>query len=212
MPVSKIESLGKNRARGLWYINEAEPDLSFLSFESCPEDIVHLHKRLEWLAGRALLRALVESLELPYEGIRKDEFGKPFLKSLPHFISLSHSYPYVAAQIDLFQSVGIDVEQPKEKLMQIGPRVLAPEEWTDANGQLVKLCIYWCAKEALYKIYGKRNLHFSDHLQILPFQLSNFGTLTGKINLPPNENTVRLQYQVTDDYVLVYTGNQPKDL
>ena len=30
-------------------------------------------------------------------------------------ISLTHSFPYVAAQIDKQQSVGIDLEQPKEK-------------------------------------------------------------------------------------------------
>lgn len=210
MPVSKIESLGKTSAWGLWNINEAEPDLSFLSFETCPEDVVHMHKRLEWLAGRALLRALVEYLDLPYSGIRKDEFGKPFLKSLPHYVSLSHSYPYVAAQIDQFQSVGIDVEQPKEKLKQIGPRVFSPEELADANNQLAKLCVYWCAKETLYKIYGRRNLLFSDHLRILPFQLSDAGMLTGKILFPEKETAVNLKYHVTDEYVLVYTANQPK--
>ena len=212
MPVSKIESLGENRAWGLWNINETELDLSFLSFETCPEDVVHVHKRLEWLAGRALIRALVEHLDLPYSGIRKDEFGKPYLKTLPHYISLSHSYPYVAAQIDQFQSVGIDVEQPKEKLRQIGPRVFSPDEFSDAKGILAKLCVYWCAKEALYKIYGKRNLLFSDNLRVLPFELSDTGLLNGKILIPENETTVQLQYLVTNDYVLVYTANQPKAL
>lgn len=205
MPLSKIETLGTERAWGLWLIGEAEPDLSFLSFESCPEDVIHPQKRLEWLAGRALVRTLVEKLNLPYDGIRKDEFGKPFLKTHPHSISLSHSFPYVAAQIDRTQSVGIDVEQPKEKLKQVGPRVLTPEEVADAKGNITKLCIYWCAKEALYKIHGRRNLMFSDHLLVDPFPLSAAGTVNGKIQLSGNNTQVLLGYLVTQDYVLVYT-------
>lgn len=205
MPLSKIETLGKESVWGLWNIEETEPDLSFLAFESCPEDIVHQQKRLEWLAGRALIRTLVERIELTYDGLRKDEFGKPFLKTHPHSISLSHSYPFVAAQIDASHSVGIDVEQVKEKLKQVGPRVLAPEEFADAQGDVVKLCVYWCAKEALYKIYGKRNLLFSDHLRIQPFVRGTTGSLTGEINVSPVKMNVRLGYRVTPEYVLVYT-------
>ena len=208
MPLSKIEPLGPDQAWGLWYINEAEPDLSFLSFESCPDDVAHPQKRLEWLAGRALVRALVEHLKLPYDGIKKDEFGKPSLKTHSHSISLSHSFPYVAAQIDSSHSVGIDVEQAKEKLRQVGPRVLTPEEVADANEDLTKLCIYWCAKEALYKIHGRRNLMFTDHLRIQPFQLAQAGTINGQIQVLPTKMNVKLGYRVTEEYVLVYTENQ----
>ncbi len=208
MPLSKIETLGKGQAWGLWNIDEPEPDLSYLSFETCPDDIIHPQKRLEWLGGRALIRTLVEHINLPYEGVRKDEFGKPFLKTHAHSISLSHSYPIVAAQIDVLQPVGIDVEQAKEKLRQVGPRVLAPEELDDAQGDLIKLCIYWCAKEALYKIYGRRNVLFSDHLRIQPFALSEAGILTGLISVLPLKTTVRLGYRVTNDYVVVYTEKQ----
>lgn len=205
MPLSKIETLGTDSAWALWNIGETEPDLSYVSFESCPEDIVHPQKRLEWLAGRALIKTLVEYLHLSYEGIRKDEFGKPFLKIHPHAISLSHSFPYVAAQIDRSQSVGIDVEQVKEKLLHVGPRVLAPTEVADAQGDVVKLCIYWCAKEALYKIYGKRNVLFSDHLRIQPFERNASGNLRGEIDISPTKMNVRLGYHVTPEYVVVYT-------
>jgi phosphopantetheinyl transferase len=208
MPLLKIESLGPEQAWGLWLINEAEPDLSFLSFETCPDEVTHSQKRLEWLAGRALLRSLVEHLKLPYEGIKKDEFGKPFLKSHPHSISLSHSFPYVAAQIDRSHSVGIDVEQAKEKLRQVGPRVLTAEEVADANQDLTKLCIYWCAKEALYKIHGRKNLMFTDHLRVQPFKLALAGTINGQIQLPPEKVNVKLGYRVTEEYVLVYTEKQ----
>lgn len=208
MPLSKIETMGPQGAWGLWFISEDEADLSYLSYESSPEDIIHPQKRLEYLAGRALIKTLVESLHLAYEGIRKDEFGKPFLKVHPHAISLSHSYPYVAAQIDRYMPVGIDVEQVKEKLRQVGPRILSAGEVADAGDSLVKLCIYWCAKESLYKIYGKRNLLFSDHLKIQPYPLKEAGSLRGTIDAGPEPMHVRLEYQVTKEYVIVYTDTR----
>lgn len=204
MPLSKIETTGPESAWGLWLITEEESDLSYASFETCPDEIIHPQKRLEYLAGRALMKALTESIGLTYEGVRKDEFGKPFLKSYPHQISLSHSYPYVAAQVDRNRPVGIDVEQIKEKLRQVGPRVLSPRELADADDSLVKLCIYWCAKEALYKIHGKRNVLFGDHLLVEPFALAESGSLRARIEVAP-EAQVPLRYYVTKAYVLVYT-------
>lgn len=204
MPLSKLEITGPQSAWGLWDITEDEPDLSYLSYESCPDEIIHPQKRLEYLAGRALMRALVESVHLTYEGVRKDEYGKPFLKSHPHQISLSHSFPFVAAQIDRDQPVGIDVEQIKEKLRQVGPRVLSPGEMADAADNLVKLCIYWCAKEALYKIHGKRNVLFGDHLLVEPFELAESGSLSARIDIPPVKY-IALKYHVTKGCVWVYT-------
>lgn len=205
MPLSKIETIGKGSAWGLWEIAETEPSLSYLSMESCPEDITHPQKRLEWLAGRALVKSLAEHVGLTYEGIQKDEFGKPSLKMHPCPISLSHSYPYVAAQIDSRQSVGIDLEQIKEKLRQVGPRVLSAEEFDDAGGDLVKLCVYWCAKEALYKIHGIRNILFTDHLRVHPFELAAEGRLHGVIDVDNALRAVWLGFRVTQEYVIVYT-------
>lgn len=205
MPLSKIQSLGKQQCWALWHITETEEALSFLSMESCPEDIINSQKRLEWLAARALIKSMLEDAGLEYYGLRKDEFGKPFLKKHQHQISLSHSFPYVAAQLDGGTPVGIDLEQPKEKLKAIAHRVFSPEEVADAGDNIIKLCIYWCAKETLYKIYGKKNLMFTDHLKVSPFVLADTGTMTGKILFEGNEPAVRLGYLVEQDFVLVYT-------
>ena len=57
---------------------------------------------MEWLAGRALLKHLSKIFGVEYRGTVKNQFGKPFLAGHPHHISLSHSFPMVAAQIDAF--------------------------------------------------------------------------------------------------------------
>ncbi len=206
MPVSKIEWTNEQSGWALWHITELEEALALqLTPEVCPKDIVSKLKRLEWMAGRILIRTLVEKAGLSYKGFYKDEFGKPFLKNHPHHISLSHSYPHVAAQIDRAHPVGIDVEQPKEKLLKIAHRVLSKLEETDAGNNIQKNCVYWCAKEALYKIYGKRGLSFSENLNVYPFELKRSGSLIGKISAGNKGQLINLEYALEDEFVLVYT-------
>lgn len=206
-PSSRDASAGQrsDSAWGLWEIAETEQELGFIAMESCPDEIIAPSKRREFLAGRALIKSLVEKTGGEYTGIRKDEHGKPYLKDRKHAISLSHSSPYVAAQIHLGGSVGIDIEQPKEKLLRVASRVLSNEEEKDAGTDIVKHCVYWCAKEAMYKIHGKRGLHFSNQLNLDPFELKKSGNLTGYIRADGIQTVVSLGYLVKEDYVLVYT-------
>lgn len=205
MPLLKIQKDDAQSGWGLWFISESESELSLISGEVADAAVVSAAKRLEWLAGRALLKSLVEHCGLEFYGIRKNEFGKPLLNRLPHQISLSHSYPYVAAQIDPNISVGIDLEQPKSKLLNIAPRVLSPREFTDAGTDVIKHCVYWCAKEALYKSYGKRGLYFAEHLIIEPFVLMRSGVLSGWVKVNGYQQQLPLRYSIQPDYVLVCT-------
>ena len=134
MPLEKIKA-EQNRCWGLWKVEEDEPTLAanLESVETIPTAMTNPQKRLEWVSGRILVKALMARLGLTYHGIEKDEFGKPFPKSSSYQLSLSHSYPYVAALLDLKGAVGIDLEQPKEKLLRIAPRVLHTEELKDAG-------------------------------------------------------------------------------
>jgi 4'-phosphopantetheinyl transferase len=206
MPLLKFNSLGNGQAWAIWQITETEEDLSRQAMERCPDDIVNSNKRLEWIAARALVKTLMEQMGYEYRGLGKDEFGKPLLQKDPRHISLSHSYPFVMSQIDNIHDVGVDLEQPKEKLRIVASRVFHPAEVSDAANDLVKLCIYWCAKEALYKIHGKKNLLFADHLRVEPFTLSTGGYLLGRILFNEKETIVHLQYLVEREYVIVYTA------
>jgi phosphopantetheinyl transferase len=205
MPLQELHS-SKWGSIALWHITEDEATLEKqLLNDNCPADIVSPQKRLEWISGRILIQHLAVSANIPFHGIRKDEFGKPFLKKSNHHISLSHSYPYVAAQIHPDRSVGIDIEQPKQKLLKIAPRILDAIELKDAGTDIVKHCIYWCAKEALYKVYGKRGLLFTNHLHVKPFGLGESGELKGWIDANESQSFVDLCYIATKDYVLVHS-------
>src|SRR5687767_2803959 len=135
MPLQKLEFQPEKRAWGIWKITEDEQSLlnQVIDYESISDTITHHEKRLEFIAGRVLARNLLEALGRPFEGVVKDVYGKPFFKQNTFQLSLSHSYPYVAALTDVSQAVGIDLEQVKKKLLKIGPRVLHPSEQQDAG-------------------------------------------------------------------------------
>lgn len=207
MPLSELKETNVEKV-ALWHITEdAAYFLKHSGPDPLPADIINERKKLEWLSGRMLIRHLVESLGIQYKGLIKDQFGKPYLRDHPHQISLSHSFPYVAAQISQYNAVGIDIEQPTEKLFHIGPRVLDPFELNDAGQNMVKHCVYWCAKEALYKLYGKRGLLFTHHLKVDPFELSTKGDLLGRVEFDTIAIFAELHYIVQPDYVLVFSKN-----
>lgn len=206
MPVFHI-SRSSASLWGIWQIAEDESTLaSALGNEQVPADITNPLKRLEYLSVRLLLKTLLTEWSLPYNGLRKDKFGKPFLIDIDAHISLSHSYPYVAAILHRDKNVGIDLEQPKSKLLRIAPRVLSGEELADAGDDLTKHCIYWCAKESLVKIYGQKDLVFCDHLRVNPFELQPQGDIMGHIIANNTETPIPLSYLVFESFVLVVSA------
>ena len=183
--------------------------------------IAHPGQRLEWLACRVALKTLVESRGQTYTCIWKDEFGKPHLCHLPGestetsdrrgdstapadrrgdstapadrrgHISLSHTPGWATAVWHQTRPVGLDIEPIRDQFTRVVPRVLSPSEITDANGQPDRLAVYWCAKEALYKLYGKRHLTFREHLLVDPFP-TGATLLTGHVRLHDHQETLQI--------------------
>ncbi len=209
MPLTKIEQITASRSIALWSINETEVEL-LKQLNPADEErnkllaFKHETKRLEWLSARLVVRKLASHMSIDYDGIFKNENGKPILKNASAELSISHSYPYVAAVIDYHLDVGIDIEQPKEKLKLIAHKFSSKKELEYSKNDITKLCVIWSAKEALYKIYSKKGLVFNDHMFIEPFELSSHGTITGHLNVTDCQKKYKLDYHVVGDYVLVY--------
>lgn len=166
-------------------------------------DLDHLHpkKRLEFLASRLLVQEVCNELEIPYNGIEKDEFGKPHLIDSEYHISISHSYPMVACAIHPSKPCGIDIESLRPQLVKIKHKFLNPKELAFCGDDLKKLCLHWSVKEALYKIYGRKNLHFAKQFavqQIMPQEIQ-----AQIIDNQDIENFI-LNYEYFLEYFLVY--------
>lgn len=172
-------------------ITEDEPALlaGLLLTVSEQEDLArisHPAQRIEWLACRVATRQLVEAQGMDYRGLQKDEYGKPHLIDSSWHISLSHTQGWAAAVLHRARPVGIDIEPIREQFRRVVPRVLSESELVHAAGDPNRLAVYWCAKEALYKLYGKRQLTFREHLLIEPFA-DGADRLIGHVRLPDHQ-------------------------
>ncbi|HEY8512036.1 MAG TPA: 4'-phosphopantetheinyl transferase superfamily protein [Cyclobacteriaceae bacterium] len=210
MPLEKIED-NRGNPWGLWRIEEDETQLeaAAASPERIPESIRHPHKRLEWYAARVLVKALMQRRGLTFHGIVKDAYGKPFPAQSDYHLSLSHSYPYVAAYLHATHSVGIDIQPPRTSLLRIAHRILDPSELAFAGSDLNTHCVIWCAKEVLIKVHGRKDLIFSKNLRISPFSMNSKGYFSGSIIVGPKETEVRLYYEMHPAFALVLNKPEP---
>lgn len=154
--------------------------------------ITHSAQRVEWLACRVAIRELIDRQGELYQGLQKDEFGKPYLVGISQHISLSHTAGWAAAALHRTKPVGIDIEPIREQFRRVVPRVLSVSEIAHAANDPNRLAVYWCAKEALYKLYGKRQLTFREHLLIEPFP-DDANVIVGHVCLPDHEEQLTIQ-------------------
>ena len=67
------------------------------------------------------------------------------------------------------------------------------------------LYVCWCAKEAIYKWYGKKGLEFKQHIHIKSFKLKDEGSLQAIVELPEGTRELTVNYfKTTDGYMLGY--------
>lgn len=193
-------------AIAIWKIEEQEDQLLNLLaiHDPIPDTITHPNKRTEVIAGKVTTALLLKEFGQPYEGVIKNEYGKPFLKNSNFHLSQSHSFPYVAVIISVKENVGIDIEQPKKNLAIVAPRVFSTAELAHTGNDLVRLCIYWCAKETLIKLYGKKDLVLKEEIAIEHFTFHTKGNFIGRIDRKGHEKSYALYYLVQEDFVLVH--------
>src|ERR1700749_2819416 len=132
-------------------------------------------RHLHWLGTRVLLRKMLNTDE--YIDCEVDVHGKPYLVDLPYHISLSHSFDYAAVMLSKTRPVGIDIEQVKEKVERIASKFMRPEEMAFISDQhkIQQLYVCWCAKEAVYKCYGQKEVSFADNISLEPFNFADKG-------------------------------------
>ena len=198
-----FKNISDHAAYGIWCVSDSVEKLYHQLGEDAPIEIEKFHpkKKIEFLASRILIRRLCEFLNVPYQGIWKDKCGKPHLRNSTHHISISHSYPYVLCMLDKVQPCGIDIEAPREKLLRIKHKFLNQKEQSHAAQDIDLLCQYWCAKEALYKLYGRKKLSFAKDIYIKPV---TGNTLDGNIQIEGKLDTFKLKSELIDGHCLVY--------
>jgi 4'-phosphopantetheinyl transferase len=208
MPLHRHDIIDQGGELGLWLIEEEEDwfleRLSLSESEATRLQSLKGRKRVEWLAVRLLVHSM--SGRVIRGPLVKDEFGKPHLQASPFQLSISHSRK-LAAAIAAPYSVGIDIQQIVPRIERIKHKYMSKKEIANlqSDNYLAQLHIYWGAKEALYKAYGRRQLDFCQHIMVDPFEYqADGGSTTGKVIKGQHESVYQLQYQLVEDYMLVY--------
>lgn len=166
--------------------------------------IRHPRKSLEWLASRAALAAILNKVGRPVSGLRKDDKGKPYLVNEAYQISLANSYPYGIAMVHNHQLIGIDIEPPSDKLLRTQHKFLSWAEREAAGNRLLDLCAYWCIKEALYKLHGRRFLSFKDQIRVGSLGFGEIIRAEAEIINSSHDARYRLEGTIIDGFCVMY--------
>lgn len=122
-----------------------------------------------YLVNKLLLKAGKSELK-----VLTDKSGKPYLKDSNLFVSISHSYDYVACVLSE-TPVGIDIEKIRPVSQKLIEYVCTENEKeyvlgkdTDQNEITKRFFAVWTAKEACFKKgdSGENNIRFIDTLSL----------------------------------------------
>ena len=192
---------------GVWQITETEEELIELS--STPtdemEEISFIRSeslRKQRLAVRALLNTLFDDKVY----LSHHDNGKPYLENNPVNISITHTAKYVAVILHEEENVGIDLESLDRDFSAVEKKALSEDEIDDPedDNRNEQLAIYWCAKEAVYKLLSRYNVDFAEQIEIERFRLRGEGELEATFTSKDEEEEFDLEYMTFDRHVLVW--------
>lgn len=210
MPLILNKKLADNAKLSLWQISETED--FFLSYLQLPNDklaelepIKNKSRRLEWLCVRYLLKHMLKSQAT----IIYNKHRKPFIENSNLNISISHSKNTVAIILHPNSIVGIDIETISDKLEKIKHRFLNIDELKSLQKVDIKksLMLYWCAKETILKIHGKKDIDFRNQISIKPFIAKEKGEICGIFSIGNKKNKISLKYFYYNDMTIMYGNN-----
>ena len=191
--------------RSCWQITESEEELLQIWGEPCSDyfqQITLENKRKEWLASRILVKRLALEIDGKFEGIVKDENKKPYLINSKSNISLSHTNGYAAAILHPSRPAGIDIEIRSDKVRRIAKKFMNDTEWASTQEKTDEILAYWCAKEAMYKLNGKKGIIFKKQLLVEKalHEIHFHGTI---VNKQAETNHIKLTQEYIDNCLLV---------
>jgi 4'-phosphopantetheinyl transferase len=193
---------------GVWNIEEDEQffieklKLSASEWEYAIQKYSFPHRRLEWLAGQYLLHMLSGFVEKP----EKDIYGKPIFSNYNWHLSVSHSQDRTASIISPKVN-GIDIQLINPKIERLYPKFMSKQEQYSLAGErnIEHISVFWGAKEALYKAYGKRDIDFRLNMIVNTFELDfDKGITDGYVIKDDIRIDFNIFYKKLENYILVY--------
>jgi phosphopantetheinyl transferase len=134
-----------------------------------------------------------------------DEFGKPHLTD-DKYISITHSHHFSAIIVS-DETVGIDIELQREKIIRIADKFVDTEfsylDQNDLESYIKKLTVIWGAKEAIFKIRNEKGISFKDHIEVMPFRLDDTKT-KAELHFEGVVKDFDIYFEEIENFTLVY--------
>jgi len=202
MPIYQKNNISELSIVAVWKITESEEELlSTLITKGFNEKDIYQTKNKQrlkqWLATRLLLNEFFKDVKIIY-----NDLGKPNLDNGWN-ISISHSNDFVAIILNKNHACGIDIEKVTPKIERIKHKFLNSSDLKTIIS-LEHLILYWGAKEALYKYYGKKEVLFIENLFINNFNGST-DIFNGEIKMPDFQKKIPMSWKKIEDFIMVYT-------
>ena len=208
MPLYKTIITNKNSKILIWKISESFQELAAgMQLTESNQNRVDAMKSELHQRGFLSVRHLLKEVGLVDADLIYDEFGKPHLKN-GQYISITHSFNFSGIIISADAPVGIDIEMQRDKILKIAHKFTPFQEYrTIANhaALISKLTIVWGAKEALYKIYGKKKLRFLEHIYIEDFRFEDKKTI-GDITFDGTRSSYEVEFLEFEGFTCVHAS------
>jgi phosphopantetheinyl transferase (holo-ACP synthase) len=163
----------------------------------------NLNRKVESLSVRALLQQMINpDARIVY----RNHSRKPYLEDDSYNISVSHSHKYTSILLGKNKQVGVDLEFMSHDIERLAHKFINEREIITENPQLRRehLYLHWCAKETLFKICDKLDIHFLENLTIKPFDIASHGEIIGYVNNNSRNEEYRMRYTLEKNYTWVY--------
>lgn len=209
MPIQALIQVQPDVELGVWKITESPEELeSQLMLSETERNYYHSlragSRSLQWLSSRVLLRQMIKATD--FIDVRIDRHDKPYLYNFPHHFSISHSHQFAAVMISECCLVGIDIEEIDPKIERIAQKFLSPIEMTFLQPvqRMEQLYACWTAKEALYKLYGKKGVSFKDNILLSPFTYSDNGQVVATLALDEFYKQFTIHYKIHENFMIAW--------
>lgn len=197
----------------VWQIAEATEELlSYFSAQELDNEefkkFTFEKRKAEWLATRVLLKQLIgNSFTISYTSS-----GKPLLEHAQyHYISITHSRTYVAVFIHQNKEIGIDIESSNRNYAPILKKYLSDLELCHIKEDNLIPCLYWCAKEALFKLVEEEGIDFKKQFEILSVEPSEQLIVARYISAKEVKN-YQLNYSSFNNHFMVWVSDDPVNI
>ena len=206
MPLLFTRQVEQNTWLGIWQLQEPVQDLLILlpphADTSGLTGNAHPRRQQEWLASRVLVYRLLQQFTVEPLVLARNEHGKPFFPGQPLQVSITHSPQLAAVILSGQHEVGIDIELITPKALRVADKFLTEAEKQHTASDETATCLYWSAKETLYKLYSRKKLVLKENLLVGPGNEPN--VLLGRVQVENISKLYQIYHETVQDHVLTY--------